>query len=137
MFGGVLISVNDYDKGAALRFGRELVRMGYHLFATPGTADTFRRVGMPVQTINKVSQGGPHVVDLIREGKISLILNTPLGPAAHSDGAQIRMAAIMNDVPLLTTLSAAAAALEAIWAFRRKELHYRSLQAHFAVREGK
>jgi carbamoyl-phosphate synthase large subunit len=131
MCGGVLISVNDYDKGAALRFGRELVRMGYKLYATPGTADTFRRVGLPVQTINKVSQGEPHVVDLIREKKVSLILNTPLGPAAHSDGAQIRMAAIMNDVPLLTTLSAAAAALDAIHAFRHKELRYRSLQDHF------
>ena len=131
--GGVLISVNDYDKGAALRFGRELVRLGYRLYATPGTADTFRRVGLPVQTVNKVSQGEPHVVDLIRDKKISLILNTPLGPAAHSDGAQIRMAAIMNDVPLLTTLSAAAAALEAIQAFRRRELRYRSLQDHFAA----
>jgi carbamoyl-phosphate synthase large subunit len=133
MSGGVLISVNDFDKGAALRFGRELVRMGFSLFATPGTADLFRKVGMPVQTANKVSQGAPHVVDLICEKKVSLILNTPLGPAAHSDGAQIRMAAIMNDVAILTTLSAAQAALEAIHAIRKKELKYRSLQDHFRI----
>jgi carbamoyl-phosphate synthase large subunit len=129
--GNALISVNDYDKGAALKIARDLWRMGFGLYATPGTAEFLRRVGLPVEAVNKVSQGSPHVVDLIRAGQVHLILNTPRGPHAHSDGAQIRQAALAMDVPLLTTLSAAAAAVAGIRALRAKALKYRSLQAHF------
>jgi carbamoyl-phosphate synthase large subunit len=130
--GAVLISVNDYDKGAALKIARDLHRLGFRLAATHGTAEYFRRVGLPVEAINKVSQGSPHVVDWINERKVNLILNTPLGPATHSDGAQIRLAATRMDIPVLTTLSAASAAVAAIRALRQKELKYRSLQAHYA-----
>jgi carbamoyl-phosphate synthase large subunit len=129
--GNILISVNDFDKGAALKIARDLYRLGFHLYATPGTADYFRRAGLPVQTVNKVSQGGPDVVDLIHQSKVNLILNTPLGPTSHSDGAQIRAAATRNDVPLLTTLSAAAAAVSAIRALLQKDFKYRSLQTHY------
>ncbi len=129
--GTVLISVNDYDKGAALKIARDLHHMGYKLTATPGTAEYFRRVGLPVEQVNKVSQGSPHVVDWIEASKVDLILNTPLGPATHSDGALIRLAATRIDVPLLTTLSAASAAVAAIRALRQKELKYRSLQQHY------
>ncbi len=129
--GSVLISVNDFDKGAALKIARDLKRMGFHLIATPGTADTLRRAGLQVQTVNKVTQGSPHVVDLIRSGQVNLILNTPLGPRAQTDGLQIRQAATTMDVPLLTTLSAAAAAVAAIRALRERDFRYRSLQAHF------
>ncbi len=129
--GSVLISVNDFDKGAALKIARDLHRMGFHIIATPGTADYFRRVGLPVETINKVSQGSPHVVDYISLGKVDLILNTPLGAGTHSDGAAIRTMATRMNVPLLTTLSAAVAAVSAIRALRQKELQYRSLQEHY------
>ena len=130
--GAVLISVNDYDKSAGLKIARDLHRMGFSLYATPGTAEFFRRVGLPVETVNKLSGDSPHVVDLIHTGEVALIINTPLGAHTHSDGARIREAAIAMDVPLLTTLSAAAAAVSAIRALRRKELKYCSLQAHFA-----
>jgi carbamoyl-phosphate synthase large subunit len=70
-------------------------------------------------------------VDLIRNGMVQLIINTPLGSNAHSDGAEIRAAAVAMNIPLLTTLSASAAAVAAIKALRQKELHYRSLQEHF------
>ena len=76
--------------------------------------------------------GSTHTVDLIRGGKVQSVVNTPLGPHAHSDGAEIRSAAIAMNVPLLTTLSAAMAAVSAIQALRKKELKYRSLQSHFA-----
>ena len=68
---------------------------------------------------------------MIRGGQVQLIINTPLGPQSHTDGAEIRAAAIAMNVPLLTTLSAAAAAVAAIKALRQKELRYRSLQDHF------
>jgi carbamoyl-phosphate synthase large subunit len=130
--GAVLISVNDYDKSAGLKIARDLYRMGFTLYATPGTAEFFRKVGMPVEIINKFADGSPHTVDLIRGGKVQLVLNTPLGPHAHSDGAEIRSAAIAMNVPLLTTLSAAMAAVSAIQAMNKKELSYRSLQSHFS-----
>ncbi|MBN1304302.1 MAG: carbamoyl-phosphate synthase large subunit [Anaerolineales bacterium] len=129
--GAVLVSVNDYDKSAALKFARDLHRMGFRIYATPGTADFFRKVNIPVATINKMADGSPHTVDLIREGKVHLILNTPLGAQAHTDGAEIRAAATLMDVPLLTTLSAAAAATSAIQAVRKNEMQYRSLQEHY------
>lgn len=129
--GTVLISVNDYDKSAGLKLARDLFRMGFQLTATAGTAAFFNKVGLPVKTVNKLSQGSPHTVDLIRSGQVQLIINTPLGPHSHTDGAEIRAAAISMNVPLLTTLSAAAAAVAAIKALRQKELRYRSLQEHF------
>ena len=88
-------------------------------------------MGLPIESINKFVDGSPHTVDLIRDGKVQLVVNTPLGPHAHSDGAEIRSAAIAMNVPLLTTLSAAVAAVAAIKAMRKKQLSYRSLQDHY------
>lgn len=129
--GAALITVNDYDKSAGLKFARDLHRMGFRLYATPGTADMCQKAGMPVEVVEKAMDGSTQIVDLIRAGKIQLVLNTPLGPHAHSDGAEIRSAAIAMNVPLLTTLSAAMAAVAAIQAMRKKELSYRSLQSHY------
>ena len=130
--GAALISVNDYDKGAALKIARDLRQLGFEIIATAGTADYFSRVGLLVQRVNKVNQGSPHVVDLVQSGQVQLVINTPLGPAAHSDGAQIRTAAFNQNIPILTTLSAAAAAVAAIRSLGMKELNYRSLQVHYA-----
>jgi carbamoyl-phosphate synthase large subunit len=135
--GAALISVNDYDKGGALKFARDLHRLGFQLYATAGTAEIFRKVGLPVEAVNKVADGSPHTVDLIRSGKVQLVLNTPLGPQAHSDGAGIRAAATLMGIPLLTTLSAAAAASAAIQAMRKNELEYRSLQEHYRIMNSK
>ncbi|MDK1028140.1 MAG: carbamoyl-phosphate synthase large subunit [Anaerolineae bacterium] len=133
--GAVLISVNDYDKSAALKFARDLHRLGFKIYATPGTADFIKRVGIPAIAVNKVADKSPHTVDLIRNGKVQLILNTPLGPNAHFDGAEIRAAANLMDIPLLTTLSAAAAAVSAIQAVKKNELRYRSLQSHYSIKQ--
>jgi len=129
--GAVLITVNDYDKSAGLKFARDMHRMGFKLYATAGTAYMIQRTGLPVEVVEKAQDGSTQLVDLIRAGKIQLVLNTPLGPHAHSDGAEIRSAAIAMNVPLLTTLSAAMAAVSAIQAMSKKELKYRSLQSHF------
>ena len=133
--GSVLITVNDFDKSAGLKFARDMHRMGFKIYATPGTADMCQRAGLPVEVVKKAQGGSSQIVHLIRSGKIQLVLNTPLGPHAHRDGAGIRAAAIAMNVPLLTTLSAAMAAVSAIQAMRKKELRYRSLQSHF-MRDG-
>jgi carbamoyl-phosphate synthase large subunit len=130
--GAVLITVNDYDKSAGLKFARDMSRMGFKLYATPGTADMCTRAGLGVEVVEKAQDGSTQIVDLIHGGKIQLVLNTPLGPHAHTDGAEIRSAAIAMNVPLLTTLSAAMAAVSAIQAMGKKELRYRSLQSHFS-----
>jgi len=130
--GAVLITVNDFDKSAGLKFARDMHRMGFKLYATPGTADMCHKAGLPVEVVEKAQDGSTQIVDLIRAGEIQLVLNTPLGPHAHSDGAAIRSAAIAMNVPLLTTLSAAMAAVSAIQAMSKKELRYRSLQSHFS-----
>jgi carbamoyl-phosphate synthase large subunit len=129
--GGVLITVNDYDKSSGLKFARDMYRLGFKLYATPGTADMCTKAGMDVQVVEKAQDGSTEIVDLIHAGRIQLVLNTPLGPHAHTDGVEIRKAAITMNVPLLTTLSAAMAAVSAIQALGKKELKYRSLQSHF------
>jgi carbamoyl-phosphate synthase large subunit len=128
--GTIFISVNDFDKGAAMKVARDLYNMGFAITATRGTAAMLQRIGVPAQPVNKVSEGSPHIVEAIQHGEISLIINTPLGPAAHSDGKAIRMAAARLGVPLLTTLSATAAAVNGIKAVKAKGLTVRSLQVH-------
>ena len=128
--GTALLSVNDFDKGAIVKIARDLHRLGFRLLATTGTADIIQHSGTPVERVNKVSEGSPHVADLIRERTVDLIVNTPYGPSAISDGAEIRKAAIAQGVPLLTTLSAALAAVGGIRAMQDKQLRFRSLQEH-------
>jgi len=131
--GAALISVNDFDKGAALKIARDLFRMGFKIYATPGTADFFNKAGVPAEAVKQMHLGSPHTVDLIRSGAVNLIINTPLGTKSHADGAEIRAAAILMNLSLLTTLSAASAAVAGIKALREKELQYRSLQEHYAA----
>jgi carbamoyl-phosphate synthase large subunit len=128
--GGVLITVNDFDKGAVTRIAKELHQLGFTLYATAGTADWLNKLSIPATSVNKVSEGSPHVVDLITRGQVQMLINTPLGRTSFADSQAIRAAAVMNRVPLLTTLSAAAAAVQGIRATLQKEFRVRSLQAH-------
>jgi carbamoyl-phosphate synthase large subunit len=131
--GAVLITVNDFDKSAALKLGRDLHRMGFALYGTEGTAVALARIGLPVTKVAKAFQPGQTTVDLIASGAVNLIINTPLGQQAHADQTAMRAAAIQHDVLLISTLSAAQAAVNGIRALRQKELQVRSLQAHHGV----
>ncbi|MBL8131171.1 MAG: carbamoyl-phosphate synthase large subunit [Anaerolineae bacterium] len=128
--GTVFISVNNNDKGAAVKIARDLHQLGFALIATQGTAAFLRTLDIPATTIQKVSEGSPNAVDAIRAGEIDLVINTPRGAQAHHDGAQIRGAAALYNVPIITTLSAAMAAVQGIKALRTKPLRVRSLQVH-------
>ncbi len=128
--GTALLSVNDFDKGAIVKIARDLHRLGFSIIATRGTADIIQRSGTPVERVHKVGEGAPTNVDLIRARKIDLIVNTPFGPTAISAGSEIRKAAVAQGVPLLTTLSAALAAVNGIRAMQEKQLRFRSLQEH-------
>jgi carbamoyl-phosphate synthase large subunit len=132
--GGVLITVNDYDKGSALKIARDLQRLGFTIYATAGTGAFFAQAGLAVTVLAKGSSGqvGNTTLDAMQEGKIQLIINTPLGPGAREDGAKIRRLATRLEIPLITTLSAAHAAVNGIRALRQKSLAVRSLQEHYA-----
>jgi carbamoyl-phosphate synthase large subunit len=134
--GGVLITVNDFDKGGALKIARDLHRLGFELYATSGTGEFIHRVGIPVTVLEKAigseTSNGYTTLDAMRDDKIQLIINTPLGPHSREDGAKIRTLATRREIPLITTLSAAHAAVNGIQAMRQHELTVRSLQEHYA-----
>jgi carbamoyl-phosphate synthase large subunit len=128
--GAVLLSVNDFDKGAVIKIAHDLHDLGFELLATHGTAQVLQLVGLPVRRVNKLSEGAPHILDLLRTGEVDLIITTPRGKQSHLDGTRVRSAAYQYGVPILTTLSAAMAAVQGIRALREKPLSVRSLQQH-------
>ncbi len=128
--GTVCISVNDFDKGTVARIARELHELGFNIVATKGTAEWLNKLNIPAVRVNKVAEGSPHIVDMMREGKIQMVINTPYGGQAHEDGAIIRSMAYQVNVPIVTTMSAAQASLLGIKRQREKPLRVRSLQAH-------
>jgi carbamoyl-phosphate synthase large subunit len=133
--GAVFISVNDFDKSAALKLGRDLSRLGFRLVATHGTAAMLRRVGVKVQAVNKLSEGEPHILDMLRAGEIALLINTPLGSTSFSDGRLIRQESARLGIPLITTLTAAQAAINGIKLLAEESLEVRSLQNLYQTRD--
>jgi carbamoyl-phosphate synthase large subunit len=121
--GTVFLSVRDADKSAAVEVGRGLAALGFELCATSGTARTLASAGLPVTHVRKVAEegAGPSIVDLVRRGRCDLVVNTPAGRGARSDGYVIREAALVARVPCVTTLAGAFAAVDAIARARRED----------------
>lgn len=128
--GSVFISVNDTDKPKTLPVARHLHRLGFTLTATAGTAAFFERNGLPVQALKKKHEGSPNVEELIKQGEISLIINTPIGEEAMLDDSYIRKAALESQVPLVTTIGGAAALTEGIESLQQARFGVRSLQSY-------
>ncbi len=126
--GRVFISVNHQDKPQAVTLARELAELGFQLVATRGTAAALARAGLQADTVFKVEEGRPNVVDLIKNGSVSLIINTPLGRASRFDEKAIRRAAVQHGITCITTMSAAQAAVHGIRAQREKGIEVASLQ---------
>jgi len=114
--GKAFLSVNDIDKGAAVILARKLSRLGFEIVATVGTGMRLREVGIEIETVFKVNEGRPNIVDHIKSGEISLVINTPLGRVSHYDEQAIRRAALQYNVPCVTTMTGAQALVEAITA---------------------
>src|ERR1039457_648201 len=131
--GNAFLSVHDGDKDALLPLARELDSLGFRLLATAGTAKALARGGLTAKTVLKVNEGRPNIVDLLINGSVDLIVNTPLGRESFYDEVSIRRAALDRDVPCLTTLSAASAAFEAIRARAAGALTYAPLQEEVRV----
>jgi carbamoyl-phosphate synthase large subunit len=133
--GAVFISVTDGDKPAATQLAASLHDLGFRILATGGTAQAIRRMGVPVERINKIHEGSPNVVDRIESADVSLVINTPTGSGARSDGYEIRRAATSRGIPCITTMTGATAAQRAILALRKGEPAVRSLQELHARRK--
>jgi carbamoyl-phosphate synthase large subunit len=133
--GAVFVTVNDADKPNVVPIVRRFHEMGFVLYATEGTAKYLRGLGIPTRAVNKVHEGRPHGVDLILNGDVGLLINTPLGKHAQYDDYRLRQAAIAQRVSYTTTLSAAAAAGDAIVALKSRIPGVRSLQEWHEVLE--
>jgi carbamoyl-phosphate synthase large subunit len=117
--GTAFITVTDSDKAGASGIAQTLHDNGFRILATRGTAETIARMGVPVERLNKLGEGSPHVLDWIERGDVDLVVNTPTGVGARTDGWEIRRAAVRHGIPCLTTLSAGASAARAIAGARR------------------
>ncbi len=131
--GGVaFVSVKDSDKPIILGAVTKLVELGFTIVATGGTQRYLADAGLPVERVNKVAEGRPHIVDRIIDGGVALIFNTTEGWQSHKDSASIRASALHAKVPYFTTAAASLASAQAIEALRGAKLEVRSLQDYYS-----
>jgi carbamoyl-phosphate synthase large subunit len=128
--GRAFISVPDSEKDAVLPVARRLAGQGFRLIATRGTGEHLRDAGLEVELVNKVQDGGPHIVDAMLAGEVALLVNTPSGAESFRDSFPIRRTALECRVPYFTTIAAAAAAAEGIELMRRGPFTVRPLQEY-------
>ena len=128
--GKAFLSVRDHDKPALLQVARRLVESSFSLVATRGTAAYLREAHIQVETINKVQEGSPHIVDAIRAGDIAVVMNTTEGLQSVADSFSIRRSALEYRIPYFTTIAGARAAAEGIARLRLGLLNVRSLQEY-------
>jgi carbamoyl-phosphate synthase large subunit len=128
--GTAFISVRDRDKPAAIRLAQELTALGFRILATQGTAAVMAQAGIAVERVNKVQEGRPHAVDLMTNGGIDLVINTPIGKHSLADSYTLRRTALTQNIPYCTTIPGAFAAVQGIQALREGELEVCSLQEY-------
>jgi len=128
--GRVFISVKDRDKRPAVMIARELEAMGFEILATHGTCSVLRRNGVKAKEVFKVSEGRPNVVDLMKNGEIHLVINTPSGKRPKADEVAIRTTALAYGIPVVTTIPGAQATVEGISALKEGRLRVKALQEY-------
>jgi carbamoyl-phosphate synthase large subunit len=130
--GSIFISVSDRDKNDIVPIARALTLMNYRLLATAGTARMLSSHDIPVESVRKLQEGRPNVIDFMKNGEVALVINTPSGKGARSDEGKIRAAAVTHGVTCITTLAAAQAAVEACKALREKSFTVTALQDRYS-----
>ncbi|MFH1380175.1 MAG: carbamoyl-phosphate synthase large subunit [bacterium] len=131
MSGKVLFSLKHFDKEHAVPIARKFIDLGFSLAATLHTAEFFQSHGMEVEVIHKISEGRPHVVDIIKNNEVSMVINTPSGERSRSDGYAIRQAALIHNIPIFTTIAAVRAGLEGIISQKSSSADVHSLQSFY------
>ncbi len=128
--GTVFISVMNKDKRHVIFIAKKLVDLGFNIVATTGTAKVLAKNGIPVKPVYKVNEGRPHIVDLMKNGEIHLIINTPSGKKPKADEVAIRSEAVIHDIPSITTISGASAAVNGIESMVRRGISVQSIQEY-------
>jgi carbamoyl-phosphate synthase large subunit len=131
--GNVFVSVKDSDKPETVRLAAELIRLGFKLYATSGTAQALTSAQVPVKRLFKLAEGRPHALDMLKNGEIDLIINTPSGKVPRKDEIQIRSLAVAQRIPILTTTSGVEASIRAIKAIQAKGISVTPLQKYHAA----
>ena len=131
--GTVFVSMNDRDKAAAIPVVKEFIQLGFSIMATSGTRRVLQENGLDVELVLKLHEGRPHVLDAIKNRQIQLIINTPSGQEAQSDGRLIRRTALSYKIPMLTTISGAKATLAAIRSLQKINLDVKLIQEYCLV----
>jgi len=127
--GNVFFSVNDRDKPASLEIAKDLVDLGFKVYSTGGTYKFFKSEGLPVERLYKLAeQKRPNVMDMMKNGEIDFVVNTPSGHEARADEITIRSGAVANKISHCTNLSAASASAQAIRSLKEQELTVTPLQ---------
>lgn len=130
--GNVFLSVRDKDKGAILPVAQKLLSMGFHLYATSGTADILQKGKLAVTVMPKISEGRPNILDLMKDGKIQMVINTPSGKIPRQDEVKIRSLVVLYGIAYTTTMSGAQATISAIESLQSKGITVNSLQEYHA-----
>jgi carbamoyl-phosphate synthase large subunit len=131
--GTVFISVKDSDKDNILPAAKKMAELGFRIIATGGTAAHLEEQGLPVERVNKVAQGRPHIVDKLTDGDVQLVFNTTEGWQSLKDSFSIRTTALNRKVPYFTTAAASFAAARSIGALRGHALEVKSLQSYYSA----
>jgi carbamoyl-phosphate synthase large subunit len=130
--GRVFLSVKDKDKSGVLEVAQGLEKAGFSIVATRGTAEYLRKRGIEVETVNKVTEGRPHIVDQITDLQVDLVINTVSGAQSQKDSYSIRRTTLVKGVPYFTTISAAKAAVRGISAIKTRPMQVKSIQEYHA-----
>jgi carbamoyl-phosphate synthase large subunit len=132
MEGKIFISVNDQDKRKIVGIAKRLAALGYQIVTTAGTGEVMRKNGMEVEIVAKLGEGRPDVLDLIKNGEVKLLINTPGGKRTKVDETKIRSTAIMHMIPIVTTLSGARATVNGLESVKKKGIAVKALQDYHA-----
>jgi carbamoylphosphate synthase large subunit/REP element-mobilizing transposase RayT len=134
--GNVFISVKDSDKPNVIAVAREYAQLGFGIIATSGTADHLAAAGLEITKVFKVAEGRPNVLDLVKNGQIQFIINTPSGKTPRQDEVKIRTAALAQRIPIMTTVRAASASAKGIRSLQKGGMTVKSLQEYHARKNG-
>ncbi len=126
--GKVFCSFSDKDKLLAVNICQQLEKLGFKIVATSGTASFLEQVGISIERVSKVSEGRPNIADMLKNGEIALIFNVPSGKEAYEDSTVISKIALSTNVPVITTITGAAATVQALESLSREEMQVRALQ---------
>ncbi len=132
--GNVFISVHDRDKKDVVYIARKLKGMGFNIFASSGTASVLENNGIAAKILPKISEGRPNILDLMKDGKIQMVINTPSGRIPRQDEVKIRSQVILYNIPYTTTICGAQATVSGIEMFMKKDLSVKSLQEYHRVK---